>query len=92
MSRTDILEYCWCSVVALRFATAVFGMESRCVSNTTCLLVHTPCTPWFSVVTEVQVSLSNVLRQQSKKSFRVEILSNVLSDVHKGWMVYEYAI
>ena len=34
VSRTDILEYCWCSVVVLRIATAVFGMECRCVSNT----------------------------------------------------------
>ena len=36
-SRTDILESWWCSVIALRIATAVFGQESRCVSLTTFL-------------------------------------------------------
>ena len=37
VSRTDILESWWCSVIVLRIATAVFGQESRCVSLTTFL-------------------------------------------------------
>ena len=34
VSRTDILESCWWSVIALRIATAALGKESRCVHTT----------------------------------------------------------
>ena len=33
VSRTDILESCWCSVIALRIATTVLEKESCCVSR-----------------------------------------------------------
>ena len=34
VSRTDILESCWCTVIALRVATAVLEKESCCVHTT----------------------------------------------------------
>ena len=74
VSRTDTLEYGWCRVVALRIATAVFELESRSVSNTTFFFLRTPFIPWFSGA-------------KFRASFRLEILSNVLIDEEKEWMV-----
>ena len=46
VSRTDILGFCWCSVIALRIATAVLGGKSHCVSRPI-LTLRTSNTLWF---------------------------------------------
>ena len=40
VSRTDIIESCWCSVIALRIAKAVLRRRSRCMSIPLSYTVH----------------------------------------------------
>ena len=53
VSRTDILESCWYSAIALRIATAVLGKESRCVSTPHSVFLRTSHTPCFAVTHDI---------------------------------------
>ena len=56
VSRKDILESCWCSVIALRIATAVLEEEKlRCV-HTTCLRCAPQALRGFAVTEDIHLS------------------------------------